>query len=123
MGQKQKIVQKMKFVDDSILEKALRYYRFFFAIYGKKIPPKELELFAFTAVRGTITPKPARLEFINRFGSSSASIENIKSRLVKKNLFVVKDGKYKINPKFSIDFSKDLVLRIDFNLKDEQNEL
>lgn len=122
MDQRKILVQKLKFEDDDLLNKAIRYYDFLFTIYGRKLPRRELELFAFTAVRGTITPMPARNEFIQRFKSSKASIENIKGKLVKKGLLVIIDKKYKVNPKFQVDFSKDIVVRVDLKLKPNGTE-
>lgn len=122
MDSKRVLVQRLKFEDNSVLSKAIRYYDFLFSIHGKKLPRKELELFAFTAVRGTITPLSAREEFVKKFNSSKPSIENIKGRLVKKGLLVYVDKKYKINPRYNVDFTKDFVIRLDFKLKDDGTE-
>ena len=118
MDQKKILVQKLKFEDDDLLTKAIRYYDFFFSIYGKKLPKRELELFSFTSVRGTITPMSARNEFIQKFKSSKASIENIKGKLIKKGLLIFVDKKYRVNPKFQIDFTKDIIIRLDLKLKE-----
>lgn len=122
MGQKNILVQKLKIEDISSIDKAIRYYNFLFTLYGIKLPKKELELFAFTAIRGTITPLAARKEFIAKFNSSRASIENIKGRLVKKGLLVYVENKYKINPKFILDFNKDIVIRLELKIKENGTE-
>lgn len=112
------VVQKLFRNEDSPINLSIRYFSVISMLFGWELTRKEIELLAFTAVRGTITPIPARDEFMNLFGSSKNSIENIKGSLYRKNLLVKVDRKYKVNSQFaSLDFSKDLILQIDLNHK------
>lgn len=106
------IVQKIQKKVDSDIEKAIKYYSVIFALNDVKLPQKQLYLLAFTAARGSITSPAARGEFIKTFGSSLASLENMKQELVKSGLLVKIDKKYKVNPQIALDFSKDILLQI-----------
>lgn len=114
------IVQKIQKSVESDIEKAIKFYSVIFALNNIKLPQKQLCLLAFTAVRGSITSPAARAEFIKIFGSSLASLENMKQELVKSGLLVKVDRKYKINSQIALDFSKDILLQI--NLKGSGKE-
>lgn len=106
-----KIVKKY----DKPVYRAIAYYSVLFTLNDIKLTRKELELLAFIAVRGTITPASARDEFIAQFGSSKASIENIKGSLVRKKMLIRKNRMYRINPTLALDFEKRIVLQINLN--------
>lgn len=106
------IVQKIQKKVDSDIEKAIKFYSVIFALNNIKLPQKQLYLLAFTAARGSITSPAARGEFIKIFGSSLASLENMKQELVKSGLLVKIDKKYKVNPQIALDFSRDILLQI-----------
>lgn len=106
------IVQKIEKKCPSDIVKAIRYYTVLFCLNDIYPSSKQVELLAFTAVKGTITSPTARREFIELFDSSSASLENIKCKLVKKGWLVKLDGKIKVNQLLVLDFSKDLVLQV-----------
>lgn len=106
------IVQEIEKRYDSDIAKVLKYYTVLFSLNDISLSPKEMELLAFTAVKGTISSATARREFINLFDSSSQSLENIKGRLVKKEWLVKIDGKIKVNEILQLDFTKDLLLEI-----------
>lgn len=101
------------------IELAVKYFSFFFAINNYDIPQKEIELLAFTVVRGTITPKPAREEFVERFGGSIAYVENLKGELVKKGFLIKTKGKHRAQPWLCLDFSKKTVIKLILNKKAE----
>lgn len=108
---------------DDPLEKALVYYGVVCALNNIKLGNRELQLLAFTAVRGTITPKPAREEFARLFDSSLHTIENAKGVLVRKKL-LIKDGEmYRVNPAILPPLDEDFYLLIRFdNGEDEKHE-
>lgn len=107
------ILQKIKINKEDPLERALKYYSLFFKINDVPITKKEIELLAFTAIKGGITSITSREEFVSRFNSSLPSLENIKGKLVQKKLIVKIDKKLKINPLINIDFTKRIILQID----------
>lgn len=106
------IVQKIEKKLDSDLERAIKYYSLLSALNNLKFSPKQIELLAFAAVRGSITSPAARAEFVQLFDSSLASLENIKGVLVRRGWLVEVDKKYKINPSVNLDFSKDITIEV-----------
>lgn len=119
------IVQKIQKSVGSDIEKAIKFYSVIFALNEIKLPQKQLYLLAFTAARGSITSPAARAEFIKIFGSSLASLENMKQELVKNGLLVKVDRKYRVNPQIALDFSKDILLQINLTVggKEESNKV
>jgi hypothetical protein len=73
---------------------------------------REIQLVAFTAIRGNISYANIRKEFCDRYNSTSPTINNIISKLKKINV-LIKDGtKVKVNPVIILPFSLDVVLEI-----------
>ena len=113
------VVQKLMKEVKTEVEVGIKYYSLLSALNDLKLSKKQIELLAFTAVRGTITPLPAKQEFVKMFRSSIHSLENIKGKLVKRGL-IIKDGDmYRVNPVIALDFSKDLILKIRIGRKEE----
>lgn len=112
------IIQKIAREYDGALERAVTYYEILLSLNGIKLRNKELQLLAFTAVRGTITPLSAREEFIRLFNSSLHSIENMKGILVRRGLLVKDEDMYRVLPAIALDFTKPLALIIKLNGKE-----
>jgi hypothetical protein len=73
---------------------------------------REIQLIAFTAIKGNISYANIRKEFCEKYGTSSATINNIISKL-KKIGVLVKDGtKVKVKPVIILNFDKDITLEI-----------
>jgi hypothetical protein len=106
------IVQSLKRNISSDVELAEKYYNVLFIINNIHLTEREIQLVAFTAIKGNITFANVREEFCKTYNSSSASINNIISKLKKIGIFIKENGKVKINPKIIIDFTKDLMLNI-----------
>jgi hypothetical protein len=104
----QKLIKKVK----NDIELAIKYYSVLSALNDLKLAKKQIQLLAFTAVRGTITPLPAKQEFVKLFNSSINSLENIKGKLVKRGLLVKDGDMYRVNKLIALDFSKPLVLNM-----------
>lgn len=111
------VVQKIIKKYEKAIDRAIAYYSVLFTLSNMKLTKKEIELVAFIAVRGTITPLPARDEFISQFGSSKASMENIKGRLVKKKILIRQNKMYRVNPKIALDFDNPILLQIKLDSK------
>lgn len=116
------VAQKLKTDFDNELEKAICYFSIISALNNLELGKRKIQLMAFTAIRGTITPLSARKEFVQRFNSSLASIENMKGQLTKLGLMEEREGMYRVAKVFALDFSKDLTLRIDMSIKPKENE-
>ena len=106
------LVQKLKKKENDVFSLAERYYTILSAINDLKLTEREIQLIAFAAVRGNISYANIRKDFCQMFNTSSATINNIISKLKKINV-LVKDGtKVKVNPVIILDFTKNLTLEV-----------
>ena len=106
------IVQKMKKQEQDVFSVAEKYYSILSAVNNLKLTQREIQLVAFTAIRGNISYANIRKEFCEKYNSTGPTINNIISKL-KKIYVLVKDGtKVKVNPKIILDFNKDITLEI-----------
>ena len=106
------IVQSLKKVIDTDIQLAEKYYSVLFTINNLHLTEREIQLIAFTAIKGNITYANVREEFCKTYNSTSPTINNIVSKLKRLGIFVKENGKVKVNPKICIDFKKDLMLNI-----------
>jgi len=106
------IIQRLKKNISTDMELAILYYSVLSAINNLNLTEREIQLISFTAIKGNITYANVREEFCKTYNSTSASINNIISKLKKVGIFVKENGKVKVNPIISIDFKKDLTLEI-----------
>ncbi len=106
------IVQSLKKVVDTDIQLAEKYYSILFTINNLHLTEREIQLIAFTAIKGNITYANVREEFCKTYNSTSPTINNIISKLKRLGIFIKENGKVKVNPKIIIDFKKDLMLNI-----------
>lgn len=106
------IVQSLKKVVDTDMQLAEKYYNILFTINNLHLTEREIQLVAFTAIKGNITYANVREEFCKTYKSTPPTINNIVSKLKRLGIFIKENGKVKINPKIIIDFKKDLMLNI-----------
>lgn len=106
------VAQKLAKTVKTEIDKAIIYYGILSVLNGLGLTKKQIQLLAFTAVRGTITPLAAREEFATMFNSSLNSIENLKSKLVIKGLLVRVGGMHRVFSPIELDFSKNVVLQV-----------
>lgn len=99
-------VQKITKIYPDSLAVAIKYYSIICILNDIFITEREIQLLAFTCIVGTISYKTAKEEFAETFGSSVASVNNMISKLKSLGLLVKQQGKYRINPKISLDFEK-----------------
>ena len=91
---------------------AERYYSILSAVNDLKLTQREVQLVAFTAVRGNMSYANVKDEFCKKYNSSSPTISNIVSKLKKMHIFVKEGGKIKVNPLISLNFSLDVQMEI-----------
>lgn len=104
------VVQRLqKSLDDEYVI-AEKYYSILSALNDLQLTRREIELIAYTAVRGTISYANTRAEFCKKYGTTTATINNIVSKLKKVGIFVKESGKIRVNPVIVVDFRKDLSL-------------
>jgi len=106
------IVQRLKRNVSTDMQLAEKYYSILSAINNLHLTEREIQLIAFTAIKGNITYANVREEFCKTYKSTSPTINNIVSKLKKIGVFIKENGKVKVNPIISIDFKKDLMLDI-----------
>jgi TATA-box binding protein (TBP) (component of TFIID and TFIIIB) len=106
------IVQRLKKDVSTDIELAIKYYSILSAVNNLHLTEREIQLISFTAIKGNITYANVREEFCRTYNSTSPSINNIISKLKKIGIFIKENGKVKVNPVISIDFTKDLTLEI-----------
>lgn len=106
------IVQRLKNVVNDDMSLAIKYYSILSAINNLNLTQREIQLVAFTAIKGNITFANVREEFCKTYNSTSPTINNIISKLKKIGIFIKENGKVKVNPVITIDFKKDLMLDI-----------
>lgn len=106
------VVQKMKRKEQDVYALAERYYSILSAVNSLHLTEREIQLVAFTAIKGNISYANIRKEFCERNSTTNPTINNIISKLKKLHI-LVKDGtKVKVNPIILLDFEKDIVLEI-----------
>jgi len=113
------IVQKLRKVELDSLSLAQRYYSILSAVNGLKLTDREIQLIAFTAIKGNMSYSNNREEFCKMYNSSSPTINNIISKLKKMNILVKDASKIKVNPKILLDFKKDIILETKLVLYEE----
>lgn len=94
------------------IQVAEMYYSVLSAVNNLKLTHREIQLVAFAAIRGNISYANIRKEFCEQYSSSSASINNIISRLKKIGVFVKDGTKVKVNPAIVLNFENNIVLQI-----------
>ena len=106
------IVQRLKtsVLDNYVL--AEKYYRLLSAVNDLKLTNREVQLIAFTAIKGNISYANIRKEFCDKYDSTPPAINNIISKLKKMGVFVKDGTKVKVNPVILLNFDKDIILQI-----------
>ena len=106
------IVQQLEKGSKDALQVAERYYSILSAINNLSLTDREIQLIAFTAVRGSITYTSCVRSFCAKYGSSFPTINNIVAKLKKSKIFVKSGKLIVVNPIISLDFSKAIMLQI-----------
>lgn len=106
------IVQKIKTTNQDLLLIAQKYYGILSVINNLELTEREIQLVAFTAVKGNITYANVREEFCKKYSTSTSTINNIISKLKKLGLFIKEQGKVKVNPVIVLDFKEHVTLEI-----------
>lgn len=106
------ITQKLKNKSEDKYLLAEKYYSILSAVNNLKLTQREIQLIAFTAIRGNISYANIRKEFCDKYESTSPTINNIISKLKKLGIFIKDGTKVKVNPIIILPFDKDITLEI-----------
>lgn len=113
------VIQRWKRNDfTSAILIAEKYYSFLSVMNDLKLTEREIQLTAFTAVKGNISNGNARDEFCRIHDTSTPTINNIISKLKKLKVFIKENGKIKVNPAITLDFSQPIVIQISLQTND-----
>ena len=106
------ILQRLKTSHGDEYSQAEMYYSVLSAINKLKLTQREIQLIAFTAVKGNISYANVREEFCSKYDTSNPTINNMISKLKKMGILVKDNSKVKVNPVILLDFTKDVTLEI-----------
>lgn len=98
--------QRFKKIEVTSLDRAIRYYTILSALNDLKLTEREVQLIAFTAIKGNITHPKNKEEFCELYKSSTATINNMISRLKGIHILLRDNNKIKVNPQVILDFDK-----------------
>jgi len=112
MEKRKEIIQKLQKNLGDEYAIAQKYYSILSAINDLGLTKREIELIAFTAIKGTISYANVRTQFCNNYNTTAATINNIVSKLKKLGIFIKESGKVRVNPIIVVDFKKNLNLLI-----------
>ena len=104
-------LQKLKVTGDNY-RMAEIYYSLLSSLNNLKLTERDVQLVAYTAVRGNMSNANVKEEFCKKYNSSSPTISNIVSKLKKMNVLVKDGGKIKVNPVIALNFNNDVKLEI-----------
>ena len=106
------IVQKfLRKIEDNYAM-AEKYYSVLSTINNLKLTTREIQLVAFTAIRGNISYSSIREDFCNKYNSTSPTINNIISKLKRIGVFVKDGTKIKVNPVILLPFNENITLEL-----------
>jgi len=105
-------VQKIRKSYPSPLQVAIKYYGVLSVLNDIQLTGREIQLMAYTAVRGTLSSGGAKEGFIQHFHSSQASVGNMIHKLKKKGLLIKVEGRVVVNPQISLNFNNNLILQL-----------
>lgn len=106
------VKQTLRKVNVDSLKLAEKYYSLLSTVNNLKLTDREIQLLAFTAIKGNISYANIREEFCQLHNTSNATINNMISRLKKLGVLVKEASKVKVNPVIVLNFDKDVVLEI-----------
>lgn len=115
------IVQKLEKTSPDPIAQAQRYYGLISSLNSLQLTEREIQLIAFSAVKGSISFTDVKKEFCEKYNSSSATIGNLLIRLKKLGIFIKHHKLTVVNPQLVLDFSKPIVLQITLTIPTNMN--
>ena len=115
-------IQKLEKESTNRLELAQRYYSLISALNGLFLTEREIQLVAFSAVRGSLSFATVREDFCSLYQSSFPTINNIVSKLKRSHVLIKQGKQIVVNPRIALDFSKPLILQITLTINNEHGE-
>lgn len=116
------VVQKWKKGIPDDMSLAIYYYSLVFAFNNLSVTEREIQMVAFTAVKGNISYAEIREDFCKLYSSSNPTINNMVSKLKKMNILIKDNGKVKVNPNICPKFETESII-IQIVLKNEKSAI
>lgn len=105
-------VQKMRSASQDSFVLAEKYYSILSALNNLKLTQREIQLVAFTAVKGSMSFANVREEFCKKYETTGPTINNMISKLKKMAILTKTGGKIRVNPIIQLNFAQDVTLQI-----------
>ena len=109
------ILQKILINVNTPLEIAEKYFAIMSVVNDLELAKREVQLVAFTAVKGNIHSERSKEEFVRHYNSSLATVGNIISKLSKNSL--LKKGKKEVYVNKALLQEFDKGVRLDLTLQ------
>ena len=111
-------VQRLnKQVEDQFLL-AQKYYQIISVLNDLRLADGEIQLVAFSAIKGNMANPTLRTEYCDTYKTTPATINNIVYRLKKKDIFQKVNKQILVNPMLTkLDFSKATTLIVSLTLQ------
>ena len=106
------ILQQLRKEAPDVYSLAEDYYSLISVLNSLSLTKREIQLVAFTAIRGNISYANIREDFCRKHSTSSPTINNMISHLKKLHVLVKEVGKIKVNPVILIPFDNDIKMEI-----------
>jgi hypothetical protein len=114
------VVQELKKELEDEFKLAQRYYSILSVLNDLSLTKREVELIAYVAIKGNISYANTRIEFCKQYNTTTATINNIVSKLKKMGIFIKENNIIKVNSIIVVDFKKDLNLVIKLEHAEEE---
>jgi hypothetical protein len=106
------IIQKLKPSLSSPFDSAEKYYAILSAINNIPLTQRELQLLAFTAVKGNMSYGNVKEEFCRKYGTTFPTISNIIYKLKRIGMLIKENGKIKVSPIIALNFNEEIRMEI-----------
>ena len=106
------ITQKLRKRVTNEFEIAVAYFSLLSSLNNLSLTERELQLLAFTAVKGNMSLGNVKTEFCEKFSTTFPTISNIVYKLKKIGLLIKEDGRIKTNKQFPSNFKDGITLTI-----------
>lgn len=116
------IVQKMSIRNKDVYEHAYKYFSMISVLNNLELVKRDVQILAYAASQKKMV-SDVKEEFVEKFGSSMATVGNIISKLYRKEVLLKGEKRSAIvNPSLDLDFEKDIYLNVKMvNKNNEDN--
>jgi hypothetical protein len=109
-SERKTFVIKVQRNEPTPFEIAKRYYSIVSAVGDFNWTEREIQLIAFTSIKGNISYRDVKKEFCETYSSSFATINNIVSKLKQKKILIKDGSKVRVHPSIRQDFNNNIVI-------------